>query len=257
MQLGCEGIWNISDCKFNAPSTIHPPSAGLTEVHIDGCDIIATINLVGAGTFGYIESNKFYTLDGGAGVSISEDANAEIKANHFIDCVVGVDAGANTDVTVLSNDFVGCFLYGVLGNTCDRLDIIGNDVVGMGITSEGFHIIGLMTGVIKDNKIADCTSNGIFLDAMTDFVVDNNVCERNTANGILINSGAYQILHNTLRYNGDGAITFDLNDISAVPASVASYNVLDTYSPIAVWSGAFNTNSAGIMWAGMQPGQLP
>ncbi|MCD6595564.1 right-handed parallel beta-helix repeat-containing protein [bacterium] len=258
MAMSCEGDWTISDCKFTIAATIHPPSAGLTEVHIDGCDIFATISLTGASTFGYFESNKFSTGDGGAGVSISEDANAEIKANHFIDCIVGVDAGANTDVTVLSNNFISCFTHAILGIDCDRLDIIGNDVVGMGITSEGFHIVGLSTGIIKDNQIGACFGNGIFLDNMMDIVIDNNNCEGNLGNGIFINSGIYQILHNTLRYNGDGTTTFDLSDAGG--GSIASYNVLDTYSPsgTGVWNGAFNTQSSGTIWpGGIQLGQLP
>ena len=93
-----------------------------------------------------------------------------------------------------------------------------------------------------------------------DFVIDNNVCIGNGGNGILINSGLYQIVHNTLVYNGDGISTFDLNDASASPSSAASYNVLDTYSPAGTgaWGGAFNTQSSGLIWpGGAQIGQLP
>jgi len=254
-----EGNWTISDCKFNLPANFHPPASGNTEVHIDGCDVFATITLTGSETFGYFESNKFSTGDGGAGISVSDNGSAEIKANHFVDCVVGVNTGANTSVTIQSNDFIGCLSFGIYALNGNRLDIIGNNIVGNDVTTTGMDIDGVGNGVIKDNKIENCTGDGIVVQNM-DFVIDNNVCIDNGGNGILINSGLYQIVHNTLVGNGDGTSTFDLNDASTTPSSAASYNVLDTYSPAgtSAWGGAFNTQSSGLIWpGGTQLGQLP
>ena len=257
MAISGEGIWTISDCKFNLPANFHPSASGKTEVHIDGCDVFATITITGSGTFGYFESNKFSTGDGGAGISVADGGSAEIKANHFVDCVIGVNTGTNTDVTIQSNDFIGCLSYGIYALNGNRLDVIGNNIVGNGVTTTGMSIDGVGDGVIKDNKIGNCTGDGIVVQNMN-FVIDNNVCFGNGGNGILINSGLYQIVHNTLVNNG-GTTTFDLNDASTTPSSIASYNVLDTYSPAGtgVWNGAFNTNSVGTVYSGGQPGQLP
>ncbi len=257
MGIKGEGNWTISDCKFNVAANFHPPASGSTEVHIDGCDIFDAITLVGSGTFGYFESNRFKSGGTTTALDVNNSASAEIKANHFIDSNIGVYAQSGTDVTVQSNDFINCGSYGIYGLNADRLDIIGNNILGKGTTVNGIYIYSITSGIIKNNKITDC-SVGIDI-YNSNLLVDNNVVFGSTNDGLRIQNCTCQIFHNTLLGNGDGSTTFDLNDISTAPSSVASYNVVDTYAPSssAAFGGAFNTNSAGTVYGGTQPGQLP
>jgi len=251
-----EGYWSITDCIFYASLVIQAGAGGMTEVHVSGCDLFVPVAVTGTSVFAYFEANRFNTLDGGPGITVGEDGSAEIKANHFVDCLTGVDAGLNTSIAVLANDFTSNIIYAVNGSGCRLANIIGNDINSLGFTSTGINLANCAEGIVKDNNIIGCTVNGISLQDMPDgFIVDNNVVRYSDSDGIILAGGSYQILRNTLAGNGDGVLTFDLNDTGAAPNSIASYNVLDTYNPLGVWAGAFNTNSLGAIWG--VSGQLP
>ncbi len=254
--LSINGSWVVKSCEFSARVSVQTGSGSLVEAHITGCDFTNSLTVMGSPVFAFVDACKFRTADMAA-IQVMEGAMLEAKANHFVDCLVGISVGTNGSAVILSNDFAANFLSGVQVISANRADIIGNSFVSLGFSQTAINISGVSSGIIKDNSIDNCLSNGMFLSMCPPgFIVDNNVVRSSIGNGILLQGGQYNLLRNTLVANGDGASSFDLLDNTPM-GSVASYNVLDTYFPIGAFQGAFNTNVAGIIWMGIQTGQLP
>lgn len=255
------GNWSITDCDISQTLSIQSLSGMLVKSHIEGCDISNSVSVTGSSVFGYFEANYFSVSDAMYAIQVGEGAYIEVKANHFVDCLTGINVTEGGSAIVLSNDFIANIEYGVFANNPARIDILGNSFVSKGLMTSAIYInLILEQGIVKDNTIEGCALDAIMLSNCTpNFPVENNVIRGSGGNGIYLNGGTYQILRNTLIGNGDGSSTFDLNDNSP-SGSVASYNVLDTVNPSVggVWGGAFNTNSGGIIWVGgAQTGQLP
>ncbi len=153
--------------------------------------------------------------------------------------------------------------YGVYSiNGSGPFEVISNvlDSCGIGITVSGPN--GEI--YIKDNKInttvgafGGTAGDGIRL--LCQGVIEDNIVVNAYINGIWVNAGGTQILRNFVVGSGTSGAGVDLNSV-ATSSVVASYNVLDSYTPAGTgaFSGAFNTQSNGTIWTGgSQPGQLP
>ncbi len=253
-----EGSWTIKNCEFSGRVSVQKMAAPITEYHITGCDFKNSLTLTGDLVFVFLDASYFHFGDGAA-VQVEENAFLEAKANHFIDCITGIYVASNGSAVILSNDFTANIQYGVNAAGAFRVDVIGNSFVSRSFTQTAISLNMIVEhAVIKDNVIEGCLADAVSLNACPpNTSIDNNFIKNSIGNGILLQGVVAQVLRNTLLNNGDGGSTFDLNDMTPM-GTVASYNVLDTYFPIGgVYPGAYNTNTLGIIWAGIQSGQLP
>jgi len=255
-----EGTWSIKNCELSGRVSVQKIAAPITEYHITGCDFKNSLTITGDLVFVYLDASYLHFGDGAA-VQVDENAFLEAKANHFIDCITGIYVANNASAVILSNDFTANIQYGVSAVGAFRVDVIGNSFVSKSFTQTAISLNLIADqAVIKDNVIEGCLADAVSLNSCPpNTPIENNFIKNSIGNGIALQGVVAQVLRNTLINNGDGASTFDLLDLSPM-GTVASYNVLDTYSPppgSGLFPGAFNTNSMGIIWAGIQTGQLP
>ncbi|MGC9315306.1 MAG: right-handed parallel beta-helix repeat-containing protein, partial [bacterium] len=259
MGISGEGSWSIKNCELYGRVTVQKMAAPITEFHITGCDFSNSLTIIGDLVFVYLDASYFHFGDGAA-VQVDENAFLEAKANHFVDCITGISIGSGGSAVILSNDFTANIMFGVSASSASRVDVIGNSFVSRSFTQTAISL-NLITdqAIIKDNVIEGCLADAVSLNACpSNTPIDNNFIKNSIGNGIVLQGVVAQVLRNTLINNGDGASSFDLFDMSPM-GTVASYNVLDTYFPVGsgAFPGAFNTNTMGAIWTGIQTGQLP
>jgi len=266
--ISASGLWEISDNEIANVFTITDGS-----YHIDGNDI-GLGGIIQQAGYLYCESNLFTMIEGNA-ITI-ENGQAEIKANHFVN--VGLQAIFITggEVNILTNDFISCGLSGAsaviyamsAGGAGFDVNILGNHIDGKGIitgTIKGIYLLGAegCTGAIKDN-IVEQYYDGVVVMGINIMPsdplmpIDNNTIYQNQNEGLVVGlNGRFLVTNNQLYQNNTGGGTgFDLRGAAAFSIT-ASNNIIDTYLTPPALPGAFNTNSLGIMWGGIQPGQLP
>ncbi len=262
------GLWDIDDNNIITPITI---ISG--DFHVCGNQFTynGSINLQNGKL--YCESNVFKLLEGVA--IMIQSGQAEIKANHFDEIGQQAIYIIGGEVNILSNDFNACGISNPpavidassLGEMF-AVNIIGNHIDGKGLiagTTGGIILSSPEEGClasVKDNIIeryytgVTCQDmNSIPTDPL--MPIDNNIIYKNVSNGLDLSIGRYLVVNNQIYNNAQGGSGVDLSETGATQLT-ASNNVLDLYSstftPV---PGAFNTNSAGTMWGGGQPGQLP
>lgn len=259
MGISGEGSWSIKNCELYGRVTVQKMAAPITEFHITGCDFSNSLTIIGDLVFVYLDASYFHFGDGAA-VQVDENAFLEAKANHFVDCITGISIGSGGSAVILSNDFTANIMFGVSASSAFRVDIIGNSFVSRTFMQTAISL-NMITdqAIIKDNVIEGCLADAVSINVCPiNTPIDNNMIKNSVGNGIVLQGVIAQVLRNTLINNGDGASSFDLFDMTPM-GTVASYNVLDSYFPVGsgAFPGAFNTNTMGAIWAGIQTGQLP
>ncbi|HHS50013.1 MAG TPA: hypothetical protein ENN07_02740 [candidate division Zixibacteria bacterium] len=288
--LGLTQMGRIMDCSVNVTTMIsgiwkfsgnavlgHVNVMGEgTVAHIHGCTFMdGGLGVVGQSK-AYIESNLFTTVMEEIGPALVVDnAEAEVKANHFINRRAGAVLFQSGSLNFLSNDVIECgaMAAGAIVSfptpLPSTINIIGNHIDGRNTPIAGVQLIGIdgWLASLKDNVIEGHGTGAVLVGLNTlptdpTMSVDNNLIYKNLNDGLSIGAmgmmGKYLITHNNIYFNdlaGVGAV--DLN-IQGGFATV-SHNVLDTYTSVfSPVPGALNTQTAGMIWTGaIQIGQLP